>query len=115
MTTVIECHPPVSAKIAAASKAPRNTTVNGVDAEKLSATIAAIKADASLANFQFRLSNRWVGGGENHSRIASFYGVGREMQHKQPFSSSATNRKCCFPGTADRTRANTCCTRSPVA
>jgi len=86
MTTVIECHPPVSAKTAAASKAPRNTTVNGVDAEKLSATIAAIKADASLANFQFRLSNQWVGGGENHSRIDSFYGVGQEMRHKQPFS-----------------------------
>ena len=85
MTTVIECHPPVTPKPAADSKVPKSTTVNGVDTGKLSATIEAIKADASLANFQFRLSNQWVGGGENHSRIDDFYGVGQEMRHKQPF------------------------------
>jgi uncharacterized OsmC-like protein len=81
MTTVIECHPP-----ATESKVPKTTTVNGVDTGKLSATIEAIKADASLANFQFRLSNQWVGGGENHSRIDDFYGAGQEMRHKEPFS-----------------------------
>ena len=59
--------------------------MNGVDTGKLSATIEAIKADASLANFQFRLSNQWVGGGENHWRIDNFDGVGQEMRHKQPF------------------------------
>ena len=85
MTTVIECHPPVAAKPAADLKISKSTTVNGVDTGKLSATIEAIKADASLANFQFRLSNQWVGGGENHSRIDNFYGVGQEMRHKQPF------------------------------
>jgi uncharacterized OsmC-like protein len=86
MTTVIECHPPVAAKPAADPKVPKSTTVNGIDTEKLSATIEAIKADASLANFQFRLSNQWVGGGENHSRIDDFYGAGQEMRHKQPLS-----------------------------
>jgi len=86
MTTVIECHPPAAAKAAADSKVPKSTTVNGIDTGKLSATIEHIKADASLANFQFRLSNTWVGGGENHSRIDDFYGAGREMRHKQPFS-----------------------------
>ena len=86
MTTVIECHPPVAAKPAADLKAAKSTIVNGVDTEKLSATIEAIKADASLANFQFRLSNQWVGGGENHSRIDDFYGAGQEMRHKEPFS-----------------------------
>jgi uncharacterized OsmC-like protein len=85
MTTVVECHPPVAAKPAAESKVPKSTTVNGVDIGKLSATIEAIKTDASLANFQFRLSNRWVGGGENYSRIDDFYGAGQEMRHKQPF------------------------------
>lgn len=85
MTTVIECHPAVAAKPAADIKAPANTIVNGVDTEKLSATIEAVKADASLATFQFRLSNQWIGGGENHSRIDHFYGVGQEMRHKQPF------------------------------
>ena len=85
MTTVIECHPPVAATPSADLKVPKSTIVNGVDTGKLSATIEAIKTDASLANFQFRLSNRWVGGGENHSRIDNFYGVGQEMRHKQPF------------------------------
>lgn len=85
MTTVIECHPSVAAKPAADLKVSKSTTVNGVDTEKLFATIEAVKADASLANFQFRLSNQWVGGGENRSRIDDFYGVGQEMQHKQPF------------------------------
>jgi uncharacterized OsmC-like protein len=86
MTTVIECHSPVAEKSAADATAPQSTTVNGIDTGKLSATIEAIKADASLASFQFRLSNRWVGGGENHSLIDDFYGVGREMRHKEPFS-----------------------------
>lgn len=85
MTTVIECHPSVAAKPAADLKVSKSTTVNGVDTEKLFATIEAVKADASLANFQFRLSNKWVGGGENRSRIDDFYGVGQEMQHKQAF------------------------------
>jgi uncharacterized OsmC-like protein len=86
MTTMIECHPPVAAKLAVESKTSNGTTVNGVDTSKLSATIEAIKANGSLANFQFRLSNQWVGGGENHSYIDSFYGVGQEMRHKQPFT-----------------------------
>ncbi len=83
MTTVIECHKPVPAS---ALQADKSTIVNGVDTGKLSATIEAIKSNASLAKFQFRLTNRWVGGGENHSRIDTFYGVGQEMKHKQPFS-----------------------------
>jgi uncharacterized OsmC-like protein len=86
MTTVIECHPPVAAKAVVDSKVSQSTTVNGIDTGKLSATIEHIKADASLANFQFRLSNNWVGAGENHSRIDHFYGAGQEMRHKQPFS-----------------------------
>jgi len=85
MTTVIECHPAGAAKPAADLKISKSTIVNGVDTEKLSATIDAIKADPSLANFQFRLSNQWVGGGENHSRIDNFYGAGQEMRHRQPF------------------------------
>ena len=86
MTSVIECHPPVAAKPAADAKGPARTIVNGVDTGKLSATIEHIKADPSAASFQFRVSNQWVGGGENHSQIYDFYGAGQEMRHKQPFS-----------------------------
>jgi uncharacterized OsmC-like protein len=63
-----------------------NTMLNGVDRGKLFGTIEAIKADPSLARFQFRLTNRWVNGGENRSRIEGFYGAGAEMQHAQAFS-----------------------------
>jgi uncharacterized OsmC-like protein len=85
MTNVIKCHPSATAKPATDLKAPKSAIVNGVDTAKLSATIGAIKADASLAHFQFRLSNQWVGGGENRSRIDDFHGAGQEMRHKQPF------------------------------
>jgi uncharacterized OsmC-like protein len=61
------------------------TVVNGVDTAKLAATIEAIKGNPSLANFQFRVFNQWVGGGETRSRVDDFYGVGQEMRHKQAF------------------------------
>jgi uncharacterized OsmC-like protein len=62
-----------------------SSIVNGVDTAKLLATIEAIKGEPSLANFQFRLSNKWAGGGETRSRVDDFYGVGQELRHKQPF------------------------------
>lgn len=52
--------------------------LNGLDADAASATIAAIKADKSLARFQFRARNKWISGGENHSTIRDFYGAGQE-------------------------------------
>jgi uncharacterized OsmC-like protein len=61
------------------------TLVNGVDTTKLYAVVEAIKGEPSLANFQFRLSNQWVGGGQTRSRVDEFYGIGQELGHKQPF------------------------------
>lgn len=54
------------------------TTLNGLNMEALTGTLAAIKADPSLAAFEFRAKNRWISGGENRSQIAGFYGAGRE-------------------------------------
>jgi uncharacterized OsmC-like protein len=59
--------------------------LNGVDREKLFGTIDAIKADPVIADFQFRLSNRWIDGGENRSVIDDFHGAKQEMRHTQPF------------------------------
>jgi uncharacterized OsmC-like protein len=59
--------------------------INGVDRDAIVATIAAIEADASVASFQFRLQNKWIGGGENRSVIRDFRGAGQEMQHEAPF------------------------------
>jgi uncharacterized OsmC-like protein len=56
----------------------RPKVVNGLDVDAALATIAAIKADGSLARFQFRARNSWIDGGENRSRIRDFYGAGKE-------------------------------------
>lgn len=55
-----------------------NTHLNSLDMHAAADTIAAIKADPSLARFQFRAKNVWVGGGENRSTIRDFYGAGEE-------------------------------------
>jgi len=54
------------------------TVLNGLDVNAAVATIAAIKADKSLAKFRFRARNTWVTGGENRSVIRDFYGAGQE-------------------------------------
>lgn len=54
------------------------THINGLDAQAAADTIAAMKADKTLARFQFRAKNVWISGGENRSTIRDFYGAGRE-------------------------------------
>lgn len=55
---------------------------NGLDMEALVSTVAAIKQDPSLGQFEFRATNRWVDGGENRSRIKEFYGAGSEDESR---------------------------------
>ena len=60
--------------------------LNGLDMEALVATVAAIKADPSLGDFEFRARNQWMNGGANRSRIRDFYGAGREDDTRtEPF------------------------------
>ncbi|MGD9884393.1 MAG: OsmC family protein, partial [Reyranella sp.] len=54
------------------------TTRNGLDLAQMSGTLDAIRAQPALAQFRFRASNRWIGGGENRSTIRDFYGCGGE-------------------------------------
>jgi uncharacterized OsmC-like protein len=64
----------------------RPDMINGLDVDAAAATIAAIKSDESLARFQFRARNTWIGGGENRSIIRDFYGAGREdTSRNSPF------------------------------
>jgi uncharacterized OsmC-like protein len=58
--------------------ARKATHINGLDVRAAMDTISALKADKSLAMFQFRAKNTWINGGENHSTIRDFYGAGRE-------------------------------------
>jgi uncharacterized OsmC-like protein len=53
---------------------------NGIDVDTLFGTLDAIKAQPALARFQFRASNRWMGGAHNRSEIKEFYGAGQVDQ-----------------------------------
>ena len=54
------------------------TIRNGVDTAKLFGTLDAIKADPSLATFQFRARNRWIDGAHNRTTIRDFYAANQE-------------------------------------
>jgi uncharacterized OsmC-like protein len=62
-----------------------STKVNGVDVDRLFETIEAIKQTPRLADFKFRLRNRWINGGLNRSTIKNFYGAGKDNQRDEPF------------------------------
>ncbi len=51
---------------------------NGVDTEKLYATLDLIAARPELATFRFRATNRWIEGAHNRSTIQGFYAAGDE-------------------------------------
>ena len=57
--------------------------VNGVDTTTLFATIDAVRAQPELADFQFRVSNRWISGTHNRAVISGFYGAGQEHRHER--------------------------------
>lgn len=59
------------------------TTVNGLDTHKMVETVRALKANPTLAKFEFRARNRWISGGENRSTIKDFYGAGAEDASRQ--------------------------------
>jgi uncharacterized OsmC-like protein len=61
---------------------PKNA-LNGLDIQKLVATAHALKANPTLAQFEFRARNRWISGGENRSTIKDFYGAGAEDASRQ--------------------------------
>lgn len=65
----------MTAQLAVAEKA---TYLNGLNVQAAVDTIAALKANKSLAKFQFRARNTWINGGENRSTIRDFYGAGQE-------------------------------------
>ncbi len=58
--------------------AQQATHLNGLDIQAATDTINALKADSSLAKFQFRARNTWINGGQNRSSIRDFYGAGQE-------------------------------------
>ena len=59
------------------------TQLNGLDIQKMVDTVSALKANPTLATFEFRARNRWISGGENRSTIKDFYGAGAEDVSRQ--------------------------------
>ena len=62
-----------------------NAKTNGVDVDSLFETINTIKQIPRLADFKFRLRNRWINGGLNRSTIKNFYGAGKDNSRQEPF------------------------------
>jgi len=58
-------------------------TVNGVNVDKLSETIEAVKAMPVNAQFRFRVTNEWRGGGLNRSTAREFYGTSQEQSDRR--------------------------------
>jgi uncharacterized OsmC-like protein len=59
--------------------------VNGVNVEAVENTVNAIKEKPDIAKFKFRLHNKWMNGGHNHSTIGNFYGANQENSHLKTF------------------------------
>ncbi len=62
------------------------TMINGVNVDRLVATIDAITNQPELGKFQFRARSRWINGGHYASTISDFYGAGKEDAHKNSFT-----------------------------
>jgi uncharacterized OsmC-like protein len=60
--------------------------INGVSRPDLFASIDALSADPSLAQFNFRIENEWVHGGLNRSTVRDFYGTKQDIAHAAPFT-----------------------------
>lgn len=63
--------------------------LNGVDVDRLFGTIDAVKDDPELARFKFRITNKWIDGGHNHTTIKDFYGAKAVHPHGEPFELDA--------------------------
>ncbi len=61
------------------------TPRNGVDVPTFFATINAVADQPELAKFQWRATNRWIGGTHSKTTIESFSGAGGEQSHSRAF------------------------------
>lgn len=60
---------------------------NGLDTRQLVQTVDAVKHDTTLARFEFRARNQWIGGMVTRTSIQDFYGAGAEDRSRAtPFT-----------------------------
>jgi uncharacterized OsmC-like protein len=72
---------------------------NGIDTAQVYGTLDAVKADPSLARFEFRVRNRWIDGPHSRSVIQGFWGAGQEDATREtPFEVDASEPPVLFGG-----------------
>ncbi len=67
-----------------AQKPGEATARNGVNVAALFATIEAVKGNPAIAKFNFRATNRWLGGEKNRSTFQQFSGALQEHRTAGP-------------------------------
>ena len=65
-------------------KTQTQTIVNGVNVSQLFETIDSIKENSEIAKFNFRATNKWIGGTENHTTVRDFYGACQTQKRETP-------------------------------
>jgi len=65
-------------------KTQTQTIVNGVNVSQLFETIDNIKENTEIAKFNFRATNKWIGGTENHTTVGDFYGACQTQKRETP-------------------------------
>ncbi|MDX1404813.1 MAG: OsmC family protein [Woeseiaceae bacterium] len=73
----------------AVAKDRQGTVVNGVNVGDVKDLIAAIEENPQLGSSHFRLTNKWINGGHNRSRIVDFDSGGQEHKHGRVFKLDA--------------------------
>lgn len=64
-----------------------NIERNGVNVTQLIQTVGAIQDEPSIAEFRFRATTSWQGGGQSRTEIKGFYGAGGEdTSRTEPFT-----------------------------
>ncbi len=58
--------------------------VNGVDVDQLFKTIDTIKENPEIAKFNFRASNKWIGGTANKTTVSEYYGACKTHMRSKP-------------------------------
>ena len=61
--------------------AEKQTIVNGVNVDYVNDAVKMFEDNKELADFKFRVSNKWIDGGHCQTTVQDFYGVNQDNQH----------------------------------
>lgn len=69
--------------------AVQQNIVNGVDVDYVNDAVRMFEDNKELANFKFRVSNKWIDGALCQTTVENFYGVNKENEHSRSFTLQA--------------------------